>query len=105
MVEPVNYQVLFNIALSVIFALGGMAMRVLWNALKDLREADAELTQKVHDISTLVAGEYVKRTEMDSITAALFAELKEVRREQSRAMRMMERMAGRLGVSVGSPED
>lgn len=43
--------------------------------MKDLKKTDAELADKVQKIEVLVAGDYVKRDEMDKLGDALFKKL------------------------------
>ncbi|WCF59063.1 lipoprotein [Pseudomonas phage UF_RH5] len=70
-----NEQQFFNVAVAIIGALGGWLMRVMWQSLKELQNQDARLAEKVGNIEVLVAGQYVKRDDMDRTTAALFAKL------------------------------
>jgi hypothetical protein len=66
---------LFNIALGVTSALGGWWMKTMWESLKELRCTDKELANKVASIEVLVAGQYVKRDELDRSLDALFKKL------------------------------
>lgn len=50
-------------------------MRVMWQSLKELQAQDKELANKVSSIEVLVAGQYVKRDDMDRSMTALFAKL------------------------------
>jgi len=70
-----TYQDAFNVVLAVISALGGWFIRIMWSSLVDLRKTDKEIAQKVSSIEVLVAGEYVKRDELDRLGATLFAKL------------------------------
>ena len=70
-----DFQHAFNIAIAVIGALGGWWMRVMWDALKELRDADSELAEKVGSIEVVVAGQYVKPDELDRSLSALFSKL------------------------------
>jgi len=53
-------------------------LRVLWEGLRELQRADVELTAKVSDMQLLVAGNYVKKDELDGIIKALFAKLDKI---------------------------
>lgn len=68
-------QQFFNVAVAVIGALGGWWMRVMWQSLQDLRTQDAKLADKVGNMEVLVAGQYVKRDDMDRSLSALFTKL------------------------------
>lgn len=68
-------QMLFNIALSTISAVGGWWLKTMWESLRELRTADQELSNKVGAIEVLVAGQYIKRDEFDRLSNALFKKL------------------------------
>lgn len=68
-------QYLFNIAIALIGALGGWIMKIMWDALRDLQEADKTLTEKVATIEVLVAGQYVRKDDFDRVADALFRKL------------------------------
>ena len=58
-----------------LMALGGWWLKVIWEALKDLQIADTQLATKVGQIEVLVAGQYVKREEMERFANAIFTKL------------------------------
>ena len=68
-------QLAFNIVASVAGFLGGWWLKVMWDALKDLQQADRALTEKVASIEVLVAGGYVTRDEFDRNLNAVFTKL------------------------------
>lgn len=70
-----NAQNLFNIMFSIIGLLGGWWMRVMWQSLSELHRQDAKLAEKVGSIEVLVAGQYVKRDDMDKTLSAMFIKL------------------------------
>ena len=70
-----NEQQFFNIAFAIIGALGGWWMRVMWQSLKELEQQDSKLADKVGSIEVLVAGQYVKRDDMNRDIATIFAKL------------------------------
>lgn len=70
-----DYQELFNIALGIISIIGGWTLRTIWDSMKELREQDLALSEKVSKIEILVAGEYVKREEFDKVVVRLFTKL------------------------------
>jgi len=68
-------QELFNIVVGVAGALGGWWLKVMWESLKDLRDQDGKLAEKVSRIEVLVAGTYVSREELDRAINRLFDKL------------------------------
>lgn len=68
-------QFIFNIVIGVAGALGGWWLKVVWDALKDLQEADKALVDKVGSIEVLVAGRYTTREEFDRNLNAVFVKL------------------------------
>ena len=65
----INYLVLFA------GATGGWALKILWDSIHDLREADIALTEKVGTIEILVAGSYITRDEFSKTITAMFLKL------------------------------
>ena len=50
-------------------------MRIIWDSLLKLQQADTNLADKVSKIEVLVAGEYVKKDEFNNIMLRLFEKL------------------------------
>jgi uncharacterized membrane protein YeaQ/YmgE (transglycosylase-associated protein family) len=70
-----DYQMLFNIAVGLAGAFAGFFLNAVWGALKELRDADDRLAAKVGSIEVLVAGQYVKRDEVNERFEAIAAEV------------------------------
>lgn len=68
-------QIIFNLVIGVAGTLGGWWLKVVWDALKDLQEADKALVEKVASIEVLVAGRYTTREEFDRNLNAVFVKL------------------------------
>ena len=68
-------QDLFNIVFGVAGALGGWWMKAMWDAVKELKSADDNLSSQVSDLKVLVAGDYVRREMFDRLSDAIFAKL------------------------------
>jgi hypothetical protein len=68
-------QNIFNIAVGVAGALGGWWMKAMWDALKDLKNADDNLAKRVTDIQVMVAGQYVTQESFNRLSTALFMKL------------------------------
>ena len=68
-------QEIINWGLAIISAGTGFWVKVVWDALRELRSADTELADKVAKIEVLVAGKYVTREEFDRAVQRIFAKL------------------------------
>lgn len=68
-------QSLINWIIASAGALIGFILKSIWDAVKDLQTSDKELADKVSRIEVLVAGEYVKKEEFNSIMLRLFEKL------------------------------
>lgn len=68
-------QTLFNIAVGLVGALGGWILNTLWQEIKTMQQTDEKLADKVAAIEILVAGQYVKRDDMQILSTAIFAKL------------------------------
>ena len=68
-------QTIINLAIALIGALLGFFLKVTWQSVKDLQDADKELADKVASMGTVVAGEYVKRNELSAMTSGIFMKL------------------------------
>jgi len=74
----VDSQTLINALIGGFSAVVAFILRVLWEGLRELQRADVDLAAKVADIQLLVAGNYVKKDELDGIIKALFAKLDKI---------------------------
>ena len=70
-----DFQVGFNVAIALVGMLGGWVLKTVWESVRDLQAADKELTDKVQGIEVLVAGQYIKRDELDRHIEAIFRKL------------------------------
>ena len=68
-------QSLINWIIASAGALIGFILKSIWDAVKDLQSSDKELADKVSRIEVLVAGEYGKKEEFNSIMLRLFEKL------------------------------
>lgn len=68
-------QAIINWLLAGFGALIGFLLNAVWQAVKDLQEADKALASKVAEIEVLVAGAYVRKDEFTQTVNALFAKL------------------------------
>lgn len=70
-----DFQTGFNIVLSTLGALVGWMLNTLYNSMRDLTKADQVLSDKVQSIEVLVAGNYVKKTELENLLHKLDTKL------------------------------
>ena len=70
-----DFQTAFDVAIGLAGTLGGVILRAIWDAVRDLQMADKDLVKKVSEMEVLVAGRYVTRNEMDFKMDALFHKL------------------------------
>ncbi len=73
-----DLQIAFNIAVGLAGALGGYILKSISDNLKSLQSADNALSEKVQKIEVLVAGEYVKHSDIEKLSNALFAKLDKI---------------------------
>lgn len=70
-----DQQQLFNVLFALVGVLGGWWMKAMWEAIKSLEQADKALSNQVADLKVLVAGDYVRTEQFDSMVKAIFAKL------------------------------
>lgn len=68
-------QTAFNVGVALIGGLGGWILNNIKSSIDSLHKSDAMLTDKVQSIEVLVAGQYVRRDDMDKSISAIFAKL------------------------------
>ena len=73
--DHIDIQTILNWTFGICGLLVGWVLNNLRDALRDLQTADSSLTDKVQAIEVLVAGEYVKRSELQTLSEALFKKL------------------------------
>jgi hypothetical protein len=71
-------QTIINFILGLFGMVLGFMLRVLWQSVKDLRNEDSKLIEKVGAIEILVAGQYIKRDEFQQLTHAIFKKLDKI---------------------------
>lgn len=68
-------QSLINALFGLVAFFGGIWIRGLADSMKELKTADTELAEKVQSIEVVVAGQYVRKEEMEKLTTALLSKL------------------------------
>jgi len=70
-----DYQTAFNYAIGLSAFFAGVLINALRESVKSLHESDEHLAMKVQSIEVLVAGQYVKRDDLDRHIVAIFTKL------------------------------
>lgn len=73
-----SYQDAFNIMATIVGFAGGWWMKTIHESVRDLQTDDRKLAEKIGSIEVLVAGNYVKRDEMEKTLSAIFAKLEKI---------------------------
>ncbi len=73
--SEIDPQWLFNGLFSIVCCLSGWLLNNIRDAVKELRTQDKALTDKVQRIEVMVAGNYVKREDIDKLSDAIFKKL------------------------------
>ena len=73
-----DVQNLFNIAMAIAGFLGGWVLNSLRDNIASLQKSDSDLADKVQKIEVLVAGQYVTRNDLNTLTTALFTKLDKI---------------------------
>ncbi|WP_025915523.1 hypothetical protein [Herminiimonas sp. CN] len=73
-----DFQVGFNIAIGLAAFFGGYVLKSISENLRSLQVADVVLSEKVQKIEVLVAGEYVKHSDLAKLSSALFTKLDKI---------------------------
>lgn len=73
-----DYQFLFNMVLGLAAFLGGYVLNSISANLKSLQNTDSDLAKKVQSIEVLVAGAYVKNSEIEKLSTAIFSKLDKI---------------------------
>lgn len=68
-------QTIINGLFAIAGGLSGWVLKNVHEAVKELYTADITLSEKVHKIDLLVAGQYVRKEDMDKMVTALFTKL------------------------------
>ena len=68
-------QTLINYLMAGFGAAVSFILRVIWEGLRELQKCDLEITSKINEIQLLVAGQYVKKEDLEKLSTALFNKL------------------------------
>jgi len=70
-----DYQLLFNVAFSVILMGAGWLMRVLFDTIRDLRSKDQDIYDKVSVLSVTLPENYVSKRDFKDLNDRIFDKL------------------------------
>ncbi len=77
-------QEFINAIIGIVGAGMGWWVKTMWDAMRELQRADSQLVDKVSAIEVLVAGQYVRRDEIEKLFSAVFAKLDRIEDKLSR---------------------
>lgn len=69
---------MINTLLALVAFLGGWMIRTMWQSIRDLKTSCSDTADKVQKIEVLVAGDYVKKDDLDRKIDAIFAKLDKI---------------------------
>lgn len=70
-----DYQILFNAAFAFVMLLLGWGMRVLHDAIKELRSSDRMVANKLSELSIELPKSYVSKADQDVLMNRIFDKL------------------------------
>jgi len=70
-----DYQMLFNVSFSVILMGAGWLMRVLFETIKDLRDKDQKIYDKVSGLAVTLPENYVSKRDFKDLNDRIFDKL------------------------------
>lgn len=73
-----DIQMTFNTLFGVIAVLFGWLARIMWTSIRDLQQSGLDTAEKVQKIEVLVAGDYVRKADLDKKVDAIFMKLDKI---------------------------
>ena len=73
-----DLQAAFNILVALVGFLGGYVLNSMRDSIKAIKDSEAILIDKVQHMEVLIAGDYVKKNEMDRVVTNIFETLKDI---------------------------
>lgn len=67
----VDYQQLFNLVVGLAGAAGGWWLNTVWRSVNELQHQDRELAAQLGAMKVVVAGDYVKRDDLEKLVTGL----------------------------------
>lgn len=76
--EPVSFQLMFNFVCFVAGAGVTWWVKTIWQSVVKLQAEDAVLTERVHQVELLVAGDYAKKDDINVLIGRVFQKLDKI---------------------------
>jgi hypothetical protein len=73
--DNVEFQTLFNIAISALWFILGFTVNRLFNSLDRLQKQDKELSDEIHEIRVSLPTNYVTKDDLGHATTTIFKKL------------------------------
>ncbi len=93
-------QMTFNIAVAIAGGFGGWLLKIIWEAIQDLKKTTAMLASELSDVKVLVAGGYVSR---DSFEAAMTSQAAAQASSAAAMFNKLDRIEDKLDKKVDRP--
>lgn len=77
-VQLLDTQMILNTLFGIIAVLFGWLARIMWESIKDLQKSGSDTAEKVQRIEVLVAGNYVRKDDLDKKVDAIFTKLDKI---------------------------
>ena len=71
-------QNIINWIIAILGGLAGFVLKAVWDGVKDLQAADKCLMDKVASIEVLIAGDYLRRDEFNTLSNIIFLKLDKI---------------------------
>jgi hypothetical protein len=68
-------QVIFNVLVMIAGFFGGWILNAIWKAVNDLQVTDSKMSDKISGIEVHLAGQYMRRDEVERMVDAIFIKL------------------------------
>lgn len=91
-----DLQIVLNAMFGLISAVVGFLVRHIWDSVSELHKSDKQLVEKVNAIELLVAGEYVKRSEIEKMIDAFFKKYDKIENKIDHILERLDSKADKL---------
>lgn len=94
-----DYQVLFNISVGIIGTIGGWFLHTFYGSIRELQKADFRLNEEIHKVSLIIAGDYVKKADLEKFEESMVQQLRIL---DEKIEKRIERMEEKFEISFGA---
>lgn len=70
-----SLQLIFNILVGICGFFGGWMLKLIWDAIKDLKQKENTVSEQINNIQVKIAEEYVKKDYFEKKVDAMFVKL------------------------------